>query len=69
MTELLTVDQSRGRLRVGWGRVYRLVVNGELAHITVGASIRVIEANLDDFLEANSHPRTAVDRPTRTRCP
>jgi len=49
---LLTVREVASLLRVGRARVYSLCERGQLAHIRIGASIRIHRAEVEFFLRS-----------------
>ena len=53
MTTLLTLAESRDRLRLGKGRLNQLVQSGELPSISIGRRRLVSESDLAEFVEAH----------------
>ena len=47
----LTVEEVAQRLRVSRALVYRLIERGDLASHHIGASIRIAEEDLQDYLQ------------------
>lgn len=50
---LLTVKEVSERLRISLSMAYRIIARGELACYEIGASKRVGEDQLEDYLERN----------------
>jgi excisionase family DNA binding protein len=66
--KMLTVRDVAARLNVSPGCVYRLVSDGDLPHIRIGAgrgTIRVDEADLEAFVRVGkSQPKAMVSPPS-----
>jgi excisionase family DNA binding protein len=58
---LLTVTEVAQRLRVSSKTIYRLIANQELPVFYVGASIRIDEAVLEDWLQGRHGGRENGD--------
>ncbi len=63
MSELLTVAEVAGLLRVSTMTVYRLIRTGELSAVRVGRNYRVRRHDLDLYLQEQIvEPGTAADQ-------
>lgn len=51
MRKLLRVDQVAEVLNISQSMVYKLVENGSLPHLRIGRAIRVVEAELEAWIE------------------
>jgi excisionase family DNA binding protein len=57
-TDLITIQEAAGRLRVSTATVYKLCEAGKLPHVRISThSIRIAAAVLADFIAAGSSAR------------
>ena len=47
---LLTVEEARHLLSIGYKQMYALLMRGEIASITIGRSRRIPRVALDEFI-------------------
>jgi excisionase family DNA binding protein len=62
VSRMLTADEVAVDLHLHVRTVYRLIERGELAHVSVASTTRVLRSDLDDFIQKN---RSAKDHAVR----
>jgi excisionase family DNA binding protein len=56
MEEIMTVPQVAGYLKLSKSKVYYLVQTGQIRHIQIGRSVRIREADLQQWIQTQMSP-------------
>ena len=67
---LVTVDEAARRLSIGRSHIYAQMQQGRLRSVRIGRSRRILERDLDDFIEdlLDGHDYLVAGSPASTGC-
>lgn len=54
-TQLITIAEARSRLAISQAQIFKLLAKGTFSRVKIGKSTRLLETEIEAFINANTH--------------